>query len=67
MNKIIAAIGFAIIVVVTAAYFYFSGREYVIAIPKAEIAQKLNQKLPMEKTYLLIFKVMFDNPRIVMR
>lgn len=63
MNKVLAILGFSI-VVIAAAYFYFSDREYVITIPEAEIAEKLNQKLPMEKTYLLVFKVTLDNPRV---
>lgn len=64
MNKVLATLGFTILVIAAAVYFYFSGREYVITIPEAEIAEKLQHKLPMEKTYLLIFKVTLDNPRV---
>ncbi len=64
MNKVLAALGFTILVIAVAVYSYFSGRDYQITIPEADIVAKLNQKLPMEKTYLLIFKVTLDNPRV---
>lgn len=64
MNKIILSFVGFFIGVVLAAYFYFSGREYVIVIPEATIQEKLNEKLPLSKTYLIVFNVTLDNPRV---
>lgn len=64
MNKIILSIVGVVIGLILTAYFYFSGREYVIVISEAVIQEKLNEKLPLSKTYLIVFNVTLDNPRV---
>lgn len=46
------------------AFLYFSGKTYVITIPEEVIQQKLGEKLPLTKSYLLIFEVTLNNPRV---
>src|SRR5690606_4070867 len=64
MNKIIFSIIGVLVGVLLSTYFYFSGREYLIVIPEATIQEKLNEKLPLSKTYLIVFNVTLDNPRV---
>lgn len=64
MRKVLIGIASIIVCVLIGAYAYLSGKEYVITIPENDIAEKLNDKLPLEKTYLLIFSVSLDNPRV---
>jgi hypothetical protein len=58
---ITAAVSIALAV---GAYLYFSGKEYVIRISESDIQRKLEEKLPLTKTYLLIFQVTLENPRV---
>lgn len=46
------------------AWYYFNNGALRVAITKEEILQRLNEKLPLEKTYLYVFKVTFDSPRV---
>lgn len=64
MNKIFLYIGGAIALAIFGLYLYFNDREYVVTIPEQTIRAKLNEKLPLSKTYLFIFDVSLDNPRI---
>ena len=52
--------------VIGAAYFYFSGKEYVFRFTETQLRQALSERLPLEKSYLLIFQVTLDNPRIAL-
>jgi hypothetical protein len=53
-----------LIAVVAGAYYYFSGKEYVIRLSESDIQKKLEEKLPLTKTYLLIIEVTLNNPRV---
>lgn len=64
MKKVAIAAVIVILAVVVGAYFYFSGKEYVVRIPESDIRQKLDEKLPLTKTYLFIIQVTLDNPRV---
>lgn len=64
MNKIFLYIGGGVALVLLALYFYFNDREYVVTIPEKTIKEKLSEKLPLSKTYLFIFDVSLDNPRV---
>ena len=45
-------------------FFLLKGREFVVRIPEKELAEKINQKMPFTKTYLILFEVTLANPRI---
>jgi len=64
MNRYIVIVIGLLIMATAAAYFYLSGKEYVIRIPEIQIQHKLSDKLPITKTYWLIFSVTLDNPRV---
>ena len=66
MKKIV--IGLIVLVVVTlgGAFYYFSGKEYQFRFSANQIQEKLNTKLPLTKSYLLIFQVTLDNPRVAL-
>lgn len=60
-----AAIAVVLLLAVAAgAYFYFSGKEYSFRFTEDQLREKLAEKLPVTKTYLLIFVVTLDNPRV---
>ena len=62
-----AAIAVVILLAVVAgAYFYFAGKEYTFRFTEDQLQEKLAEKLPFKKTYLLIFVVTLDNPRITL-
>ena len=46
------------------AYYYFSGNEYVVRLTETELQRKLEEKLPLTKTYLLLIQVTLNNPRV---
>ena len=47
-------------------YFYFQGREYVFRFTEPELQAKLADNLPYARTYLFIFEVVLDNPRLAL-
>jgi hypothetical protein len=46
------------------AYYYFYSRRYVYRFTEAQLQEALSQRLPFTKTYLLIFQVTLDHPRV---
>jgi len=52
------------IAVILGAYLYYSGKEFVVRISEAQIQDRINQKLPFNRSYLLIFEVGLDRPRV---
>ena len=64
MKKILIAIGVALVIAVGGAYLYFSNKEFVITITESQIRNKVAEKLPIAKTYLLLFDITLSNPRI---
>ena len=64
MRNVVIAVLLLLAVTCGAAYFYFHGKEYVIRIPEAEIKSKLGEHLPVTKTFLLVFQITLDNPRV---
>ena len=48
------------------AYYYFYGKEYVYRFSEDQIRQALAERLPFERSYLLIFRVTLDNPRVTL-
>ena len=45
-------------------YLYFQGKEYTFRFTEAELQEKLAERLPLRKTYLFIFEVVLDDPRL---
>lgn len=64
MKKVAIAAVVVILAVVVGAYFYFSDKEFVVRINESNIRQKLDEKLPLTKTYLFIIQVTLENPRV---
>lgn len=64
MRNILIAAAIVLAVSITGAYFYFSGKEYVVRISESEIQEMMQEALPFTKTYLFIFKITLDNPRV---
>ena len=53
-----------IFAVVGGAFYYFSGKEYVYRFTESQIQEKLSTKLPFTRTFLFIFQVTLDHPRV---
>lgn len=63
------ALPILIIVLVAAGlglYFYFEGREYTFRFTESQLYEKLTERTPVRKTYLFIFQVELNNPRIML-
>ncbi|MDR2113551.1 MAG: DUF1439 domain-containing protein [Candidatus Accumulibacter sp.] len=48
------------------AYLYFSGRDYVFRTPQSQLQAKMNEVLPITKSYLVL-GVTLENPRIALK
>ncbi len=44
--------------------YFFSGKEYQIRLAENQIREKLGERMPIRKDYLIIFEVILDNPRV---
>jgi hypothetical protein len=64
MNKPVLSVVSLVILLVVGAYFYFSGKEYVVRITESEIREKLSEKLPLTKSYFFFIQITLKNPRI---
>ncbi|WP_323844867.1 DUF1439 domain-containing protein [Microbulbifer magnicolonia] len=67
MARIIAVLVAALLALAIAGYLFYSGKEYSIRIPEAEIQQNLEKGLPITRQYLAIFELTLDNPRVDLR
>ena len=63
----VVLLGVLLVVAMGGVYYYFPGREYVLHFSETEIQEKLNDKLPLTRTYLLVFQVTIEHPRIDLR
>ena len=63
-KQTIAALALFVVAAIGGVFYYFSCKEYVFRISEAQLREKLNAKLPLTKTYLLIFQITLDNPRV---
>ena len=64
MPKSIIALVVVLAAMLGGAYLYFSGKEYMVTFSENEIVEKVSANVPYSETYLLIFRVTLDNPRI---
>ena len=66
MKRGLAALALVLVVAAASAYYYFSGQEYVFRFTEAQLQQRLEESLPITRSYLLIFQVTLDNPRVLL-
>jgi hypothetical protein len=66
MNKSILAAVAIVAILMASTYFYFSGKEYVVRMSESEIREKLDEKLPLTKSYFLIIHITLKNPRVLL-
>ena len=66
MRKTIIVLSVLVITAIVGTYFYFSGNEYVLRFSETELQAKLDERLPLHKSYLIIFEVVLDNPRVAL-
>ncbi len=66
MKKAIILVLVILITLLAGSYLYFSGKEYVIRLSEFDIQAKLEEKLPLSKTYLFIIQVTLNNPRVIL-
>ena len=64
MRKNLIFLGVVLAVAAVGTYLYFDGREYVFRFTEPQLQEKLAERLPIRKTYLFIFEVVLDNPRL---
>ena len=57
---------FILTALLAGTYYYYSGKEYVVRLTESEIQGKLEEKLPLTKTYLFIVEVTLNNPRVLL-
>jgi len=62
--KSIVAVFALLAVGAAAAYLAIHGKEYVYRIPEQVLRERLRARLPTTKTYLVLFQVTLDHPRI---
>lgn len=63
-GPLIAAILIAVCILGAGLWWYFTNAGLRIAISEEQILERLNQKLPLRKTYLYVFEVTYDSPRV---
>ena len=66
MKTVIASLLLALLLLGMAGYLFYSGKSYEVRISRAQIEQKLAEKMPIQKTYLYIFDLTLDNPRVAL-
>ncbi|MFA9462455.1 DUF1439 domain-containing protein [Thiohalorhabdus sp. Cl-TMA] len=64
MKKSTAVATVVFLLLLGGAYYYFSGGGYVVRLTEPEIQKKLDEQLPLTKTYLVIIQVTLNNPEI---
>lgn len=64
MRNILISVAVFITLSLAGAYTYFSGKEYVVKITELQIQDTMQETLPLTKTYLFIFQITLDSPRV---
>ncbi|MFA6986659.1 MAG: DUF1439 domain-containing protein [Arenimonas sp.] len=52
MKRGLAALALVLVVAAASAYYYFFGREYVFRLTEAQLQQRLEESLPIARSYL---------------
>lgn len=66
-NRILRIVGFLLALGVVGAvltYVFFKGERYTFSFTETQIRDKLDEKFPIEKSYLALFSVRYENPRV---
>ena len=66
MPRVAIVAGVVILALAIGLYSYFAGREYVFRFTEDELKVALSKQLPIRKSYLLIFEVVLDHPRVTL-
>lgn len=64
MSRLIALLGFCLLLLAVAGYLHYRSDTFEVRIPEQQIRQKLAEKLPLQKTYLYLFELTLENPRV---
>jgi hypothetical protein len=64
IKKALAAAAVLLAVAAVATYFFLKGETYEIRLTEQQIQERLDQKFPIAKKYLLIFDVTYSNPKV---
>lgn len=64
MRNILIALALAIIAAAAGAYWYYSGKEYVIRLTEAELQAKLDQRFPMHRDLLFVVQMDLAHARV---
>ena len=64
MRKNLMLLGVVLAVAGVGTFLYVDGREYEFRFTEPQLQEKLAERLPIRKTYLFIFDVVLDNPRL---
>ncbi len=63
-SRKLLAVLLLVVVLLSAGWWYYNNGRVRIALSKDQIVEHLSQKLPATKTYLYIFQVTYDAPRV---
>ena len=66
MRNILLVLAAVLLVGVLGVFLYLQGKEYTFRFTEAELQEKLAERLPISKTYLFIFEVVLDEPRLAL-
>jgi len=64
MRKVAIVAVAILIIIMSGTYYFLSGKEYVVRLSESDLQNKLEEKLPLTKTYLFIVQVTLNNPRV---
>lgn len=67
MGRLAALLALCITLLAVAGYLHYRSETVEIRIPEQQIRQRLAEKLPLRKTYLYIFELTLENPRVDLR
>jgi len=67
MRRLLLPASLVLIAAFAAAWFYFSGKDYVLRLSQQDIRQQLERQLPLKRTLLMIFEVELAHPRVQLR
>jgi hypothetical protein len=67
MSKTIIALIIVALISTVGVYVYLSGKDHVVRIPEKQLQEKLQENLPISKSYFFIFQVTLNNPRVTLK
>lgn len=64
MRRFLLPASLVLIAATVAAWFYFSGKDYIFRLSQEDIRQQLERQLPLKRRFALIFEVELAHPRV---